>query len=88
MFEAIRGLKEKPEKQRRAIAVVLSIGLTVVIFAFWVVNLNRKLSLSDEKSPASQVAAPLSSLKENFSKALSGIGEAWDNLKPIQTGDF
>ena len=53
MFEAIRGLKEKPEKQRRAIAVVLSIGLTVIIFAFWVVNLNRKLSLSDEKSPAS-----------------------------------
>ena len=90
MFETIRKLKEKPEKERRTMAVLLSAALTIVIFAFWVVNLNRKLSLSGEgNSPAAkQVATPLSALKETFGKAASDIKETWGNLRIPETADF
>ncbi|MCR4275043.1 MAG: hypothetical protein NUW02_03330 [Candidatus Campbellbacteria bacterium] len=83
MFTLLQKIQQRPEHERRTIALWIAFWITVCIFGIWFVSFFAHLN--QISSPAdtviSEKVSPLNSSKETFSSL-------WDSLKSTVQNSF
>jgi hypothetical protein len=85
MMHKLEKLRTKPDHIKRMIAFGVSGGITLVIFAFWVVSLSISAGGSNENSntyasSAGIAQSPLSALSASVADAFAPVGATFLNL--------
>lgn len=66
-------LRAKPDHVKRRIAFFASLGVTFIIFIFWIISFSIGSPVY-ENSGSAKVSSPLSSFS-------ASVGNAWDNFR-------
>ena len=78
MLEFLEKLRAKPDHVKKNIAFFTSLGITVIIFVFWLASFNI-ISSGENNNLAVKSRSPLSSLT-------ASVGDAFGYIKNIFTG--
>jgi hypothetical protein len=83
MFTFLRKIRQRPEHERRVIALWIAFWITAVIFGIWVISFFAHLNqLSSVTDPALlEKVSPLNFSKEAFSSL-------WNSLKGVVQNSF
>jgi hypothetical protein len=80
MHEKLQEIKAKPEHVRQNIALGVSGGITLIVFAGWLGALSHNHTFALDSSVPKEVTAPnekLAETKSNFSSLLGAAGAAF-----------
>ncbi len=79
----LQTLRQKPEHQKRKIAVVTSILITAIIFVFWISSMIHSFSVLDaESSGVSAVPeSPFSMVKQNIASVYESMSKDMGKVK-------
>ncbi|MEX0652248.1 MAG: hypothetical protein WD509_02615 [Candidatus Paceibacterota bacterium] len=87
MFEVLDHVREKPQQERKAIALFLSVGVTAVIFVVWAISF---FAFTDRSTPTQTVTEGgfgFGSFMDSFQEASSAlkqeVGTAREQLEQI-----
>ena len=80
MDKFLKKLREKPEKERRKILITTSLGITLIIFAFWLANIRTLFSNNGEEVKTADTS-PFSILKSNLGNAYESIKSSFSVVK-------
>ena len=70
-------MRQKPESHRRRVALMLSAGATLFLFAVWAATIPAQFADINGQSAAVSASTPLDSLKQNFGDSYTSLR---DNL--------
>ncbi len=84
MRQHIARLRLKPNTHKKRVALVTSLGMTVVIVFFWVATFS--LRHVDDKTVVRDETSPLRIITQNLGSAFNSIKEGKDALKNLTTG--
>ncbi|MDB5258828.1 MAG: hypothetical protein JWO73_36 [Candidatus Taylorbacteria bacterium] len=78
MKRHLENLRAKPDHVKRNIAFGTSLGITAIIFVFWVVSLTVQApSVSASNDDA------LAKVESPFSSMSASVGDAWSSIKDV-----
>ncbi|MEK7578926.1 MAG: hypothetical protein AAB460_00065 [Patescibacteria group bacterium] len=81
MFDLIAKLQQKPEPERRRIAFLVSLVVTGIIVAIWLISLSVRFGSPSKKTeePSLDKSAPFSALGEQFKSTLDSFQNLFKN---------
>jgi hypothetical protein len=80
MKQHLENLRAQPDHVKRRIAFLTSLGVTLVIFLFWVVSLSiGTTTVSADAATASNVQSPFASMS-------ASVSDAWGQMKDVFSG--
>ena len=68
-FENLERLRQKPERERKRIAVVSALGIMAIIITIWINNLD----FTADQTPKQNAPNPLRVIGETFGEGVKGI---------------
>jgi len=79
----LQTLRQKPEHQKRKIAVVTSIVITAIIFVFWISSTIHSFSVLDAEPGEVTVApeSPFSVVKDNVASVYESVSGDMSRIK-------
>ena len=86
MFEKLEQLRKLPDHKKRYVAVGGALGITAIIFTFWVVSLTVTLSSQGQDASAAGAVAttesvsPFDALRANLAAAFVPVGVAFQDV--------
>ena len=89
MKNILHRLHQKPEEHRKAVALIISLAITLMIFGIWLSTLPARINVIDGVAQNTQKQledgiTPLATAKDAFGNVLKGF----DQLKKIGAGQL
>lgn len=89
MFKLIDKLRKKPERKRQGIVIAVSLSVTLVIAAFWLVSLVIKIQRGDlsftvSEADKKEINQSIDSLKSSWNTFLENINSIADKAPKIE----
>ena len=82
MKKMIHNLRQQPEKVRRHILHIITLGLGILLFFIWVYSLGTGLGSEETQIKEKNDLEPLSALKDNFVNGYKSIQDNTLNETP------
>jgi hypothetical protein len=83
-FKALENLRQKPEGQRRSIAVLLTLCFAGILVIFWLSTLGPKTiekAKNESKGADENIASPLENIGSEFDKISDTLKQLQESLK-------
>ena len=71
LAEYIKNIRSKSERERHNFVVLVSAGITIIIFLMWLVNLKMTVLSGSNSDKAASTPSPFSIIQENVTKAVT-----------------
>lgn len=81
MFRWLKNIKNKSESEKNAFAFGVAGIITVVIFVVWISNFFISISGGWNTDLSTDIATPVSAIKESFGRMINNNSEDFERLK-------
>lgn len=84
-LDSVEKIRAKPEEEKRKIALMWALGITLFIFIVWLVaTVHNVSSLSGAPEAQSNTPSPFAQIGDSFSKVFDSMSNIFNRAQTIQ----